>query len=85
MGVLRSTWKVFSGLRRMSEDFGAGTQPGSCEPQEGIPGASLDSSGSGRVPGFFIYVELAGRGCPAPVKRYNGSAICERPWRWGTS
>eukprot|EP00962_Isochrysis_galbana_P006873 scaffold1861_cov111-Isochrysis_galbana.AAC.2 len=51
----RSTWKVFSGLRRMSEDSGAGTQPGSCGPQEGIPGASLDSSGSGRSPG-------AGRG-----------------------
>eukprot|EP00962_Isochrysis_galbana_P024527 scaffold7542_cov124-Isochrysis_galbana.AAC.6 len=32
-----STGKVFSGLRRMSEDFGAGTQPGSCGPQEGIP------------------------------------------------
>eukprot|EP00962_Isochrysis_galbana_P005175 scaffold1415_cov117-Isochrysis_galbana.AAC.1 len=29
----------------MSEDSGAGTQPGSCGPQEGIPGASLDSSG----------------------------------------
>eukprot|EP00962_Isochrysis_galbana_P053151 scaffold24628_cov164-Isochrysis_galbana.AAC.1 len=39
----RSTGKVFSGLRRMSEDSGAGTQPGSCGPQEGIPGASLDS------------------------------------------
>eukprot|EP00962_Isochrysis_galbana_P009370 scaffold2619_cov123-Isochrysis_galbana.AAC.6 len=36
----RSTGKVFSGLRRMSEDSGAGTQPGSCGPQEGIPGAS---------------------------------------------
>eukprot|EP00962_Isochrysis_galbana_P012244 scaffold3459_cov119-Isochrysis_galbana.AAC.7 len=46
----RSTGKVFSGLRRMSEDSGAGTQPGSCGTQEGIPGASLDSSGSGRGP-----------------------------------
>eukprot|EP00962_Isochrysis_galbana_P021434 scaffold6323_cov121-Isochrysis_galbana.AAC.6 len=38
----------------MSEGSGAGTQPGSCGPQEGIPGASLDSSGSGRGPGFFM-------------------------------
>eukprot|EP00962_Isochrysis_galbana_P052360 scaffold23777_cov135-Isochrysis_galbana.AAC.1 len=47
----RSTGKVFSGLHRMSEDSGAGTQPGSCGPQdqEGIPGASLDSSWSGRA------------------------------------
>eukprot|EP00962_Isochrysis_galbana_P020238 scaffold5905_cov132-Isochrysis_galbana.AAC.2 len=65
MGVLvSSTGKVFSGLRRMSEDSGAGTQPGSCGPQEGIPGASLDSSGSGRGPGSLTYVEQAGR--PAP-------------------
>eukprot|EP00962_Isochrysis_galbana_P051674 scaffold23147_cov147-Isochrysis_galbana.AAC.1 len=38
----------------MSEDSGAGTQPGSCGPQEGIPGASLDSSGSGRGPGSLM-------------------------------
>eukprot|EP00962_Isochrysis_galbana_P052024 scaffold23408_cov118-Isochrysis_galbana.AAC.1 len=54
----RSTGKVFSGLRRMSEDSGAGTQPGSCGPQEGIPGASLDSSGSGRGPGWAWFSPL---------------------------
>eukprot|EP00962_Isochrysis_galbana_P017740 scaffold5109_cov112-Isochrysis_galbana.AAC.6 len=46
----------------MSKDSGASTQPGSCGPQEGIPGASLDSSGSGRGPGSLItYLCRAGR------------------------
>eukprot|EP00962_Isochrysis_galbana_P016051 scaffold4589_cov106-Isochrysis_galbana.AAC.5 len=57
----RSTGKVFSGLRRMSEDSGAGTQPGSCGPQEGIPGASLDSSGSGRGPGSLMSIRPVAR------------------------
>eukprot|EP00962_Isochrysis_galbana_P026118 scaffold8075_cov115-Isochrysis_galbana.AAC.11 len=66
----RSTGKVFSGLRRMSEDSGAGTQPGSCGPQEGIPGASLDSSGSGRGPGSL----MSSRPVARRRNRYSGSS-----------
>eukprot|EP00962_Isochrysis_galbana_P019970 scaffold5825_cov130-Isochrysis_galbana.AAC.2 len=54
----------------MSEDSGAGTQPGSCGPQEGIPGASLDSSGSGRVPGSL----MSSRPVARRRNRYSGSS-----------
>eukprot|EP00962_Isochrysis_galbana_P023597 scaffold7133_cov147-Isochrysis_galbana.AAC.5 len=57
----RSTGKVFSGLRRMSEDSGAGTQPGSCGPQEGIPGASLDSSPKAGEHNFQVMLWLGTR------------------------
>eukprot|EP00962_Isochrysis_galbana_P042784 scaffold16082_cov110-Isochrysis_galbana.AAC.5 len=61
---------MFSGLRRMSEDSGAGTQPGSCGPQEGIPGASLDSSGSGKGPGSL----MSSRPVARRRNRYSGSS-----------
>eukprot|EP00962_Isochrysis_galbana_P022233 scaffold6618_cov139-Isochrysis_galbana.AAC.9 len=54
----------------MSEDSGAGTQPGSCGPQEGIPGASLDSSGSGRGPGSL----MSSRPVARRRNRYSGSS-----------
>eukprot|EP00962_Isochrysis_galbana_P032048 scaffold10498_cov180-Isochrysis_galbana.AAC.1 len=68
----------------MSEDTGAGTQPGSCGPQEGIPGASLDSSGSGRGPGYRQTYEMGQRGSlwlPAvigTIKRNDGTLTLHR-------
>eukprot|EP00962_Isochrysis_galbana_P017456 scaffold5017_cov139-Isochrysis_galbana.AAC.8 len=47
-----------------------GTQPGSCGPQEGIPGASLDSSGSGRGPGSL----MSSRPVARRRNRYSGSS-----------